>query len=256
MCGEEFDPRRAVRSQWRKLAESYTEFRKSPNRYNELIEVPAMRGLLGDVAGLDVLDAGCGTGAQTRYCARNGANVVGVDISHRLLVEARKLAAEEGFDIDYVEGDIEDLGMFRSGRFDAVVSSVVLAFHLEKVFTEFNRVLRPGARLHLSDLHPMFHCGRGEVRDGRQSLVVSGYFDRTVRSVASPFGKVQGGEDVIFYWQHHPLHDYFEALAASGFVVERYLEPQPSRDDGSVKAERANSYPVFFLIKARKERGV
>ena len=252
MCQEEPDRRDLARTQWRELAESYIEFRKSPDRYNELVEVPAMRELLGDVAGLDVLDAGCGTGVQARWCARPGAKVVGVDISHRLLREARERAAEENLNVRFLEGDIENLGVFPGLCFDAVLCSVVLTFHLRDVFVEFHRVLRPGGCLYLSDLHPIFNCGQPEVRDGRHCLVVSRYFDRTIRSVTNPFGELPGGRPVRFSWQHHTLADYFEALVAAGFVVEKFLEPQPSRDDGSIKAQRANSYPVFFLIKARK----
>lgn len=241
-----------ARSQWRDLAPSYIEFRKSQDRYNDLIEILAMRALLGDVAGLDVLDAGCGTGVHARYCASRGARVVGVDVSHRLLVEARRLAAEEGVSVRFVEGDIENLGMFPGERFDAIISSVVLALHLREVLAEFHRVLRPGGHVYLSDLHPMFNCGRGEVRDGRPCLVVSGYFDRTLRSVPNPFAGPSGDQGLTFSWQHRTLADYFEALVANGFVVEQFREPQPSRDDGSVKARRANSYPVFFLVTARK----
>jgi ubiquinone/menaquinone biosynthesis C-methylase UbiE len=252
MCQEEPDPRDLARAQWHKLAESYIEFRRSPHRYNELIEVPAMRELLGDVAGLDVLDAGCGTGVQARWCARQGARVVGVDISHRLLAEARDRAAEEGLDIRFLQGEVEDLGMFPGPCFDAVICGVVLTFYLREVLAELYRVLRPGGRLYLSDLHPIFNCGQREVRDGRHCLVVSGYFDRTIRSVINPFGQPPGRQAVRFSWRHHTLGDYVDALSAAGFVVERLLEPQPSRHAGSTKAQRANSYPVFFLVKARK----
>jgi ubiquinone/menaquinone biosynthesis C-methylase UbiE len=252
MCQQEPDPRDLTRRQWNELAESYIEFRKSPNRYNELVEVPAMRELLGDVAGLDVLDAGCGTGVQARWCARQGAKVVGLDISRRLLLEARERAAEENLEVRFLQADVENLGMFPGQCFDAILCCVVLTFHLREVFAEFHRVLRPGGCLYLSDLHPIFNCGQPEVRDGRHCLVVSGYFDRTIRSITNPFGELPDGQQVPFSWRHHTLGDYFEALAATGFVVESFLEPQPSRDDGSIKAQRANSYPVFFLIKARK----
>jgi len=252
MDQQEPDLRRLARSQWRELAESYLRFRRSPNRYNDLLEVPAMRGLLGDVAGLDVLDAGCGTGVHARYCAGRGARVVGVDVSHRLLVEARKLAAKEGRRVAFVEGDLEDLGMFPPERFDVVICGVVLAFRLRRVFGQFHRVLRPGGHVYLSDLHPVFQCGRQEPGGDRPCLVVSGYFDRTIRSVDDPFGEPSGGQDATLRWRHHTLGDYFEALAAAGFVVERYVEPQPSPDDHSLKAQRAGSYPVFFLLKATK----
>ncbi len=41
--------------------------------------------LLGDVAGLDVLDAGCGEGYLSRILAARGARVTGVELSPRLV---------------------------------------------------------------------------------------------------------------------------------------------------------------------------
>ncbi len=246
------DLRKLARSQWRELAESYIAFRESADRYNDLLEVPAMRELLGDVAGRDVLDAGCGTGVHARYCARRGARVVGVDLSHRLLLEARKLADRESLDLALVEGDVENLGMFPAGRFDAVVSSVVLAFHLKRVFAEFHRVLRTGGRLLFSDLHPVFQCGRPLEQEGRPGLAFSGYFDRALRNAVDPFGEAPDDRHATLHWRHHTLGDYFEALAAGGFVVRRFVEPEPRPGARSAKADRARAYPVFFLIEAQK----
>ena len=47
--------------------------------------LPHMLGLLGDVAGQDVLDAGCGEGYLARILAGRGARVTGIDLSPRLV---------------------------------------------------------------------------------------------------------------------------------------------------------------------------
>ena len=48
-------------------------------------------GLLGDVAGLDVLEVGCGAAQGARWAAAAGARVVGVDLSAGMLAQARRL---------------------------------------------------------------------------------------------------------------------------------------------------------------------
>ena len=51
---------------------------------------------LGDVAGLSVLDYGCGTGDTTAQLIARGARVAGFDISHTRLAGARQRVAAAG----------------------------------------------------------------------------------------------------------------------------------------------------------------
>ncbi|MCC3765038.1 methyltransferase domain-containing protein [Glycomyces sp. TRM65418] len=57
--------------------------------YNAYIDRPAMRALAGDIAGLRVLDVGCGPGHDAAALAERGATVLGVDGSADLLEHAR-----------------------------------------------------------------------------------------------------------------------------------------------------------------------
>ena len=50
--------------------------------------IPSMLEIIGEVAGLDVLDAGCGEGYLSRILAERGATVTGIDISARLLEDS------------------------------------------------------------------------------------------------------------------------------------------------------------------------
>ena len=65
--------------------------------------IAAHPGLLPDVSGERVLDIACGQGRMSRYLARLGAEVTGVDISAAMLGKARVTSPE---DIAYVRADL------------------------------------------------------------------------------------------------------------------------------------------------------
>jgi len=99
------------------------------------------------LAGLDrpgVLDLGCGKGRFARHLAGDGASVIGVDLSSRMLADAEGL--------DRARATALRLP-FRDRTFDAVVA--IEAFeHLGAVgpaIAEARRVLRPGGRLVVVD---------------------------------------------------------------------------------------------------------
>ena len=53
-------------------------------------------GVLGDVAGLDVIELGCGTAYFSAWLARQGARPVGVDVTPAQLETARRMQEETG----------------------------------------------------------------------------------------------------------------------------------------------------------------
>src|SRR4051794_22997185 len=64
---------------------------------------------LGDVAGRDVLDFGCGHAMAAVVLARRGARVTAFDLSGGYLQEARRRASANGVAIDFVQADGERL---------------------------------------------------------------------------------------------------------------------------------------------------
>ena len=95
--------------------------------------------------GMEVLDVACGTGNATIPAARTGARVTGLDFASGLLDIARERAADAMVEIDFVEGDAQEMP-FADGSFDRVVSTFGHMFAPDHARTaaEMKRVLRPG----------------------------------------------------------------------------------------------------------------
>jgi SAM-dependent methyltransferase len=101
--------------------------------------------------GLDVLDAGCGTGRITKYLAAGtGADFVGIDLLPGVIERARQLAAEGPGRLEFKVSDMEAPG-FPPASFDAVISIESLyptRDHIKTIAT-FKNILRPGGQIGL-----------------------------------------------------------------------------------------------------------
>jgi SAM-dependent methyltransferase len=79
-------------------------------------------------AGGAVLELGCGTGRLTLPIARDGHAVVGLDAAPAMLAAARRKAAAQGLDAEFVPGDMRDFDLGR--RFALVIVSCNSLAHL------------------------------------------------------------------------------------------------------------------------------
>jgi ubiquinone/menaquinone biosynthesis C-methylase UbiE len=117
--------------------------------------------LVGVGSGEAVLDVACGTGNAAIPAAAKSGKVTGLDITPELFEDGRRRAAEAGVEIEWVEGDAEDLP-FEDESFDVVLSTFGCMFapDHQRAAGEIARVLRPGGRLGIAAWRPEGSIGQ------------------------------------------------------------------------------------------------
>lgn len=128
---------------WGKTSPDYAKYRDiyPQEFYQKILE----QGLCAQ--GQGVLDLGTGTGVLPRSLYSYGARFTGTDISENQIVEAKRLAAEEGKEIDFFVGSAEQLA-FADCSFDTVTAcQCFFYFDHNAACREIARVLKPGGRL-------------------------------------------------------------------------------------------------------------
>lgn len=106
--------------------------------------VELLRGRAGDVAGKDVLDLGCGTGAVSRSFAEAGARVMASDISAPMLAEAERRGAGR---FETLLGDAQVAQW--PWQFDLITSRFGVMFFEDPsaAFENIAKALKPGGRI-------------------------------------------------------------------------------------------------------------
>ncbi len=119
----------------------------------ETIEYQLILDLMGELAGVRFLDAGCGDGALVCAAASRGAAVTGIDPDPAMRAAARSRLDEAGLAATLLEGRLEWLPV-ASASFDIVAAITVLCFVQDAAgaMREMARVLRPAGCLVLGDL--------------------------------------------------------------------------------------------------------
>jgi SAM-dependent methyltransferase len=123
------------------------------------LEEAAVREAVGDVAGLDVLHIQCHIAHDAISLARRGARMAGADLSPAALAKARATAERCGVELELVEADSQALPESLHGRFDLAYATIgVLCWigDLDGWMRSAHAVLRPGGRLVLVDIHPLY----------------------------------------------------------------------------------------------------
>ena len=185
--------------------------------FNGHLERPALRALVpSNLDGSTVLDAGCGSGAQAQWLPEQGADVVGVDISPRMVEEAERRCAGRG---RFLVADLAKPLPLEPKSLDGITCSLALHYVADwsVPLQSFASALRPGGWAVISLDHPF-----GPSTSSRRG----GYFDTEL--VSDTWRKAD--VEVTQHFWRRPLAAIFDAFADAGFMVDRIAEPQPSAE--------------------------
>jgi SAM-dependent methyltransferase len=209
-------------------------------------------GSLGDVAGLDVVELGCGTAYISARLARQGARPVGVDPTPAQLATARRMMDETGIAFPLVEAPAEKVPL-PDASFDVAVSEYGASLWAvpERWIAEAARLLRPGGRLvFLGNATLLMLCVHDYEADDPAG-------DRLQRNYFGMHRFEWPDSDGVEF--HLGYGDMIRLLRSSGFEVEDLVELRPPEGATTrypyVDAAWARRWPSEQVWKARKRAG-
>lgn len=180
----------------------------------------ATLGVLGDVAGVDVVELGCGTAYFSAWLAKRGARPVGVDITPAQLATARRCMDATGIVFPLLEASAEDVPL-PDASFDLALSEHGASLWCDpyRWIPEAARLLRPGGRLVFMHGTPLATICYPDVGDATTELQRPYFGLHRIEWTPD-----DGVEFQLTYG------DWISVLRKAGFEIERLIELQASED--------------------------
>jgi malonyl-CoA O-methyltransferase len=198
-----------------------------------LLEETHISGLIGDVAGLDVADIGCGTGRHALRLAPAGARVTALDFSEGMLERARAKTTSEA--IRFVAHDLAQPFPLESASFDRVLCCLVLDHiaDLKSFFGELRRVCKLDGFVIISVMHPAM----------------------MLRGVQARFIEPASGRRIYPQSQPNQISDYVMAAVHAGLHFDHFSEHAvDSRLAAtSPRAARYLGWPLLLLMRLKPD---
>lgn len=252
-----------VADSWDQAASAWSSYvdRKDDLPREYLIK-PTLYKMLGDVTGLKILDAGCGEGDYCRELSKKGAKVSGLDISPRLISEAKR--KKQG--IQYDIGSFTNMQtLYPAQSFDRLISVMTLmdSPDLNQAFREFHRVLKDDGKAVLVVKHPFATRKNGADftanKDGKiiQSTYTSPYASSNPFTFHMKVPPINGQSQPPILTTHYPrsVAQYLNSLIQNGFEILELQESIATPDmvkEQPTLAHRAFD-PVHLIIKIAKK---
>lgn len=247
---KEPDPR--IAHHYDELAEHWEQIAESPSKAKLLW--PSLEVMLPDLTGRHVLDAGCGAGDYTAKLVEQGADVIGIDVSERMV----QVAKERVPDAKFMQGDLSnEIDFVESDSVDVVLCQHVFS-HLEDLtipLNEFARILVDGGDLIISTHNPVHDYLI--VRD-EEYPTVGDEADLDARVKSGPrapnyakterydiiWNPSEGANRATYF--RRSIEDLVSPLISAGFELRDLSEPTPDetlKHDNPELAETLRNYP-------------
>ena len=189
---------------------------------------PFVMELCEPLAGKKILDLGCGEGFCSRqFMERGAASVLGIDISEKMIQQAKTQEASHPLGIEYRCGDATQINGFEGEQFDLVVCVFLFNYlnnaQTEQVMKSIRRCLKNGGQFVFTIPHPLYAFLRGNEFPFYFDPKDKGYFSGRDHTL---MGEIWRRDGVPLQVQsvHKTLEDYFTALRNAGFEKLPFLK--------------------------------
>ncbi len=255
------------RQSWNELTTLHTEssfydiesFKKGKTSLNH-IEIEE----LGDIKGKKLLHLQCHFGMDTLSLARQGAEVVGVDISDTSIQKATELSTELEIPAKFILSNVYDIENVLNETFDIVYTSygaINWLNDLDKWAKIISRYLKSNGIFYMVEFHPFIYT----LNDN--SEIVDSYFkskplETVVENSYTDKSEVSNKNLKHIEW-HHSLSEVLNSLITNGLKIE-FLNEFPyqvyncfpnltENEKGKWVSEKyGGKIPHMYSIKAKK----
>ncbi|MGZ2371442.1 class I SAM-dependent methyltransferase [Ancylomarina sp. YFZ004] len=255
------------RESWNELTTLHTEssfydvegFKKGKTSLNH-IEVEE----LGDIKGKKLLHLQCHFGMDTLSLAREGAEVVGVDISDTSIQKARELSHDLEIPVRFFRSNVYDIENVLNETFDIVYTSygaINWLDDLDKWAKLISRFLKPNGIFYMVEFHP-FRYTLNDKSEISNSYFKSKALETVVEKSYTDKSEISNQNLKHIEW-HHSLSEVLNSLIFNGLKIE-FLNEFPyqvyncfpnlieSEKGKWVSEKYGDKIPHMYSVKATK----
>jgi SAM-dependent methyltransferase len=228
--------------------ENYITRRNREVSPNNIIEIPILLEMIGDVKGKKVLDLGCGDAKfGVELLQKRCISYDGVEGSENMVKEATK-------NLSGIEGKVHLSSMetwdFKAKQYDLVVSRLALHYiaDLKEVFQGVHNTLADNGKFIFSVQHPVLLSSikSADASASKSDWIVDDYFKSGER--------VEPWIDKKVVKYHRTIEEYFQLLKLVGFKINDIREGTPRIEHFSseIEYERRMRIPLSLMFSCEK----
>ena len=219
---------------------------------------------LGDIKGKKILHLQCHFGMDTLSLARQGAEVVGVDISDASIQKAEELSAELKIPAKFIRSNVYDVEQVLNETFDIVYTSygaINWLDNLDKWAKIISHFLKPNGMFYMVEFHPFIYTlnDNSEISD---SYFKTQALETAVEKSYTDNSEVSNRNLKHIEW-HHSLSEVLNSLITNGLKIE-FLNEFPyqvyncfpnlteNKKGKWISDKYGDKIPHMYSVKAKK----
>lgn len=240
---------------WDNVSDWYDELLNRSDTYQSKVILPNLLRLVGAKKGMKILDLACGQGFFSEAFVREGAEVVGVDISSNLINKAK----ERVRGVKFFVAPAHELSFIPDHSIDAVIITLAIQNieNISAVFREAKRALSPSGKMFLVLNHPTFRIPGSSAwgfdeANKKQYRRVDAYLSESKNEIDMHPGKEGNTKKTVSF--HRSLQVYFKVLANNGLAVSRLEEWTSHKESGKGPRKEEEDrtrkeFPLFLCLE-------